>query len=241
MSDDEEYEIESIVDYSYKFDTHWYLVRWKGYSSADDSWLDINSCTDCTDEIRRFHLKHPKVSRAHLKDFNIDMKKKSKKRKKVETVPEPVPVKGKTTIRLVLRPRKEQEIENHPNDSPVVMDNAATNTDNIVKSKINAETQTRIPEQFLISNTLIFQDLRREESFTRTRNQYSISNRLIFRNQINEGNDPIIKAEPKPVEQKINDVVKNHDLMNKPVRKLRKKQVPIIEYDDIVIPRNSHI
>lgn len=50
-TDDELYDVEEILDYKrQKNGTEMVLIRWKGYSSGDDSWEPIDSLNDALDD-----------------------------------------------------------------------------------------------------------------------------------------------------------------------------------------------
>src|SRR5580693_8719217 len=56
----EEYEVELIINHRHhgKKRQLQYLIRWKGYSAADDTWEPADQ-VHAPDLVRRYHQKHP--------------------------------------------------------------------------------------------------------------------------------------------------------------------------------------
>jgi hypothetical protein len=56
---EEEYEVEEILDGRLWYRKKQYLVRWKGYTAADDTWEPASNLKRSAEAIQEFHDKHP--------------------------------------------------------------------------------------------------------------------------------------------------------------------------------------
>jgi hypothetical protein len=61
VDNEEEWEVEEILDFRRKAKTDQFLVRWKGFSPADDSWEPRQNLTGCEELIQEFHNKQKTV------------------------------------------------------------------------------------------------------------------------------------------------------------------------------------
>eukprot|EP00301_Raphidiophrys_heterophryoidea_P021827 c6138_g1_i1.p1 GENE.c6138_g1_i1~~c6138_g1_i1.p1 ORF type:complete len:262 (-),score=66.13 c6138_g1_i1:279-956(-) len=59
-SDEEEYEVERIVDDKKKGKHSYFLVKWKGFSEAENSWEPENNLTNCQNMIKAYREQKAK-------------------------------------------------------------------------------------------------------------------------------------------------------------------------------------
>ena len=59
---EEEYEVEEILDARTTRNQKQYLVKWKGYSTADNTWEPFKNLTHADEAIKTFHDKNPDFS-----------------------------------------------------------------------------------------------------------------------------------------------------------------------------------
>ena len=60
---DEEYEVEEILNSKMDRRQLKYLVRWKGYSPAHDSWEPAEALGNAAEKVEQFHKDHPEAPR----------------------------------------------------------------------------------------------------------------------------------------------------------------------------------
>ena len=63
VNQEQEWEVEEILDSKKFHRTIKYLIKWKGYSTADNSWEPINNLSSCKNMVDNFHLKNPSKPR----------------------------------------------------------------------------------------------------------------------------------------------------------------------------------
>ena len=63
VQDEEEYEVAAILDSARVRGKLHYLVRWKGYSPAEDTWQPADKLEHAQEEVETFHRKHPEAIR----------------------------------------------------------------------------------------------------------------------------------------------------------------------------------
>ena len=56
---EEEYEVEAILDSRRRRNSFDYLVKWKGYSAAENSWELIKNLEHASELVAKFHQIHP--------------------------------------------------------------------------------------------------------------------------------------------------------------------------------------
>ena len=56
MSDEENFEVETIVDKKIEGDKQLYLIKWKGYPESDNTWEPFENLTECAEQISQFEL-----------------------------------------------------------------------------------------------------------------------------------------------------------------------------------------
>ena len=61
VQDEEEYEVVAILDSARVRGKLHYLVRWKGYSPAEDTWQPADELEHAQEEVKAFHRKHPEA------------------------------------------------------------------------------------------------------------------------------------------------------------------------------------
>ena len=61
---DEEFEVESVLDTKLERGKLKYLVHWKGYSTADNSWEEAANLEHSPDVIAAFYQMHPDAAGA---------------------------------------------------------------------------------------------------------------------------------------------------------------------------------
>lgn len=71
---EEEYQVEAIVDKRVKGKRVQYLLKWKGYSDADNTWEDQTNlnCPDLVKEFEENHKKKTKTRASRSKKFKVD-------------------------------------------------------------------------------------------------------------------------------------------------------------------------
>jgi len=86
---EEEYNVEKIVDVKIEKGQKYYLIKWEGYSSDDNTWEHENDC-DCKDLIDEFYKNRNEKQTNKKKDKSTIKKEEleennSKKRKSIES------------------------------------------------------------------------------------------------------------------------------------------------------------
>ena len=59
QAEEEEYEVEKILDSEWKERQIKYLVKWKNYPNAENSWEPIENLTNCQGQLDQFHRRNP--------------------------------------------------------------------------------------------------------------------------------------------------------------------------------------
>ena len=65
IQEQEEYEVESILDSRIYRGNLQYLIKWKGYSHADNTWEPSVNVANSPDLVTRFHQQHPTAPRTN--------------------------------------------------------------------------------------------------------------------------------------------------------------------------------
>ena len=63
VDEEEEYEVETILDYHIKNRKFEYFVKWKGYPDSDNTWEPLDHVDHAKEAIAEFHKKHPGAPR----------------------------------------------------------------------------------------------------------------------------------------------------------------------------------
>ena len=58
---EQEYEVEAILNERRHHGRPQYLVKWKGYSDAENTWEVQDNARNATDLVRLFHQRHPQA------------------------------------------------------------------------------------------------------------------------------------------------------------------------------------
>ncbi|KAG4088610.1 hypothetical protein H8356DRAFT_1432678 [Neocallimastix lanati (nom. inval.)] len=91
VEQEEEYSVEKVLDVKIEKGERYYLIKWEGYSSEDNSWEHENDC-DCKDLIEEFYKNRYENQKKLKKEKPVVKKEaikseeeRSKKRKSPET------------------------------------------------------------------------------------------------------------------------------------------------------------
>ena len=58
--DGEEYKVEAIVEHRKRGNGYHYLMKWKGYETAENTWEPLSNLKNATDIIKKWHEDNPK-------------------------------------------------------------------------------------------------------------------------------------------------------------------------------------
>ena len=66
IDNEEQYEVEQIINHRHHGKCHQlqYLIHWKGYSAADDTWEPADQ-VHANELVRSYHVKHTKEEEGH--------------------------------------------------------------------------------------------------------------------------------------------------------------------------------
>ncbi len=59
VAGEEEYELEEILQSTYRYNTFCYRVKYKGYSAEESEWLPAENLENAPNMVREFHVAHP--------------------------------------------------------------------------------------------------------------------------------------------------------------------------------------